>query len=374
MYDLIKDAANAIPFVLVDASGVEVAGLGNAFTVTVSKNGGAFGASAGAKAELAGGWYLYTATTGECNTAGPLALKITGAGAAQQNLVYRVAVEPLKPSVAGRTLAVDAEGIAWGNVKLFNSNEIGEDRLINTSDNELFTWLRNMIGYVAQGELGYWQWNAPSLELAPGLTAQETADAVSKMAPTAGDPAAGSMGKHLDDIVEDTGTTLPAAIAALPTAAANATAAAAAILVTPANKLATAAGGAIDDLSANAQQDVADAVSKLAPTAGAPAAGSVGKHLDDIVEDTSTTLPALISAGTGTGLYSETITVNDGNGLPLDGVLVQVATDSAFSNVVRSGHTNNLGKVTLNFDAVGTYYGRAEISDFNVSTFTVTVS
>ena len=85
-------------------------------------------------------------------------------------------------------------------------------------------------------------------------------------------------------------------------------------------------------------------------------------------------IAALISAGTGTGLYSETITVNDGNGLPLDGVLVQVATDSLFANVVRSGHTNNLGKVTLNFDAVGTYYGRAEISDFNVSTFTVTVS
>jgi hypothetical protein len=42
--------------------------------------------------------------------------------------------------------------------------------------------------------------------------------------------------------------------------------------------------------------------------------------------------------------------------------------------VVRSGYTNNLGQVTLNFDATGTYYGRAEISDFNVSTFTVTVS
>ena len=53
---------------------------------------------------------------------------------------------------------------------------------------------------------------------------------------------------------------------------------------------------------------------------------------------------------------------------------MQVATDSAFSNVVRSGHTNNLGQVTLNFDATGTYYGRAEISDFNVATFTVTVS
>jgi hypothetical protein len=90
MYDLTKDAANAIPFVLVDANGTEVTGLGGTFTVTVRKDGGSFGASAGAKAELANGWYLYTATAGECDTAGPLALKITGAGAAQQNLVYRV--------------------------------------------------------------------------------------------------------------------------------------------------------------------------------------------------------------------------------------------------------------------------------------------
>lgn len=90
MYDLILDAINPIPFVMVDANGTEVAGLGGAFTVTVRKNGGSFGASAGAKAELTGGWYLYTATAGECDTLGPLALKITGAGCAQQNLVYKV--------------------------------------------------------------------------------------------------------------------------------------------------------------------------------------------------------------------------------------------------------------------------------------------
>ena len=95
MYDLILDASNPIPFVMVDSSGVEVAGLGAVFTVTVSKNGGSFGASAGAKAELAGGWYLYTATAGECDTAGPLALKITGAGCAQQNLVYQVKLSAL---------------------------------------------------------------------------------------------------------------------------------------------------------------------------------------------------------------------------------------------------------------------------------------
>ena len=47
-------------------------------------------------------------------------------------------------------------------------------------------------------------------------------------------------------------------------------------------------------LDSQAQQDVRDAM-LLAPTAGDPAAGSVDKHLDDILEDTSTTLPAQIA-------------------------------------------------------------------------------
>jgi len=47
------------------------------------------------------------------------------------------------------------------------------------------------------------------------LSSQAVRDAM-KLAPTAGDPAAGSVDKHLDDILEDTATTIPAAIAALP--------------------------------------------------------------------------------------------------------------------------------------------------------------
>lgn len=46
------------------------------------------------------------------------------------------------------------------------------------------------------------------------LTAQGVADAL-KLAPAAGDPAAGSVNKHLDDILEDTGTTLPATLAGI---------------------------------------------------------------------------------------------------------------------------------------------------------------
>lgn len=53
------------------------------------------------------------------------------------------------------------------------------------------------------GDLDY-QYKAYALENAPsgGLTAQETRDAM-KLAPTAGDPAAGSVDKHLDDLAVD---------------------------------------------------------------------------------------------------------------------------------------------------------------------------
>ena len=50
-------------------------------------------------------------------------------------------------------------------------------------------------------------------------------------------------------------------------------------------------GGDYIDIS---YQVIRDAM-KLAPTAGAPAAGSVDKHLDDILEDTGTTLPASLA-------------------------------------------------------------------------------
>ena len=115
MYDLIKDAENAIPFVLMDTNGTEVTGLGETFTVTVRKNGGTFGASAGGKAELGSGWYVYTATNVECDTAGPLALMITAPGAAQQNLVYRVGSALTKEDVRAE---IDANSTRLAAIQL----------------------------------------------------------------------------------------------------------------------------------------------------------------------------------------------------------------------------------------------------------------
>jgi hypothetical protein len=108
------------------------------------------------------------------------------------------------------------------------------------------------------------------------LTAQEVRDAM-KLAPTVGDPAPGSIDKHLDDIPTNPYTGTP------PTADAIGTDAAAKILATPANKLATDASGRVtpDSVGGLTAQQTRDAM-KLAPTTGAPATGSVDLHLDAI--------------------------------------------------------------------------------------------
>jgi hypothetical protein len=81
---------NRITFVMVDATGTEVAGLGGAFALEVSKAGGAFAPSTGTKAEIGNGWYTYLATAAEADTVGPVSIRVTGAGCVQQNLEYVV--------------------------------------------------------------------------------------------------------------------------------------------------------------------------------------------------------------------------------------------------------------------------------------------
>jgi hypothetical protein len=90
-HDWILDQQNRIAFVMVDASNNEVAGIGDGnLTIQVSKNGSAFAAAAGTDTEIGNGWYTYLATAGEADTVGPVALRVNGAGAVQQNLEYVV--------------------------------------------------------------------------------------------------------------------------------------------------------------------------------------------------------------------------------------------------------------------------------------------
>jgi len=89
MYDLDPYQSQAVEFVMVDALGTEVAGLGAGLTVQLSIAGGAPVPSTGVQTEIGLGWYRYVATALEC-LPGPLAFAITAPGCIQQNLVYKV--------------------------------------------------------------------------------------------------------------------------------------------------------------------------------------------------------------------------------------------------------------------------------------------
>ena len=129
----------------------------------------------------------------------------------------------------------------------------------------------------------------------------------------------------------------------------------------------------VELLSVTAQQQVRDAL-LLAPTAGDPAAGSVDKHLDDILEDTGDilqdtgmTLPALIAVGvgpgSGTGYYTDTI--DDGTN-PLDGVRVQLYTGSSRVGLAYEAYTNALGVFEMWPDP-GVYYRWLDLAGYNFS-------
>jgi hypothetical protein len=101
----------------------------------------------------------------------------------------------------------------------------------------------------------------------------------------------------------------------------------------------------------------------LAPSAGAPDTGSIDKHMDDILEDTGTTLPSLLAglgSGSGTGAYTDTVT--DGAN-PLDGVRVQLSTDTGGSHRVYEAFTNASGVFNMRPDP-GTYYRWLDLAGY----------
>ena len=79
---------------------------------------------------------------------------------------------------------------------------------------------------------------------------------------------------------------------------------------------------------------------------------------------------AVVSGGT----YSYSNTVDDGSGNLLDGVFVELATDSAFVNVISATHTNSLGAFTVYSDIAGTHYLRLTIGGHQTGTETVTLA
>ena len=115
---------------MIDSSGNEVAGIGDGnLTVELSKNGAAFAAGAGIDTEVTDGWYKYAGTAGDADTLGPVGVKVTGAGAVQQNLEYVIkqrnasAIEFTYTVLD--TLAAPIEGVqVWITTDISGSNII----------------------------------------------------------------------------------------------------------------------------------------------------------------------------------------------------------------------------------------------------------
>jgi len=100
---------NRITFVMIDATGTEVAGIGDGnLTVEVAKNAGAFAAAGGTDTEISDGWYSYLSTAGEADTIGTVSVRVTGAGAVQQNLEY--VVKQRTPNAVSYTYTVTDSG------------------------------------------------------------------------------------------------------------------------------------------------------------------------------------------------------------------------------------------------------------------------
>jgi hypothetical protein len=145
-------STKAIPFYMVDSTDHIAAKTGLSPTVTISKNGAAFGAPAGAVTEIGSGWYKVAGNATDSNTLGALLVHATATGADPYDIEHEIiaftvdsatvtltsAYDPaktaaspaqvqtelgtygaLRPTVATRTLDVSAggeAGVDWANV------------------------------------------------------------------------------------------------------------------------------------------------------------------------------------------------------------------------------------------------------------------
>jgi len=115
----IKQSTTAQPlmFLMVDSTDHVTGKTGLTPTVTLSKNGAAFGAPAGAVTELTSGWYKVAGNATDTNTLGPLLLHATGAAADPTDVVYYVvSYDPQDAVRLGLTALPNAAAEAAGGL------------------------------------------------------------------------------------------------------------------------------------------------------------------------------------------------------------------------------------------------------------------
>lgn len=124
MYQLKRNQTQLITFVLIDSLGTPKTGLGNGFSLSLSKAGAAFVAGGGVKAEIGLGWYSYQLPAGETDTVGPLAVAASGVGTIQQNLMYVVESYVVGSSQLHYTLTTQGTGVPIAGATIYISSDI----------------------------------------------------------------------------------------------------------------------------------------------------------------------------------------------------------------------------------------------------------
>lgn len=168
---------NEIKFVMIDSSGNNVAGLGNAYLMTISKPGNtAFVAAAGTKQELANGWYRYVSTAAEADTPGAVALYLPAQGAAiEQNLEYVVMQRNGAAIAYTYTVTSQTTGLPLEGVRVTVTTDLAGLNVIWNGDTDTFGVARDDFGNLPRLDAGvYYFWKnkpgyVPSLGQTPDI-------------------------------------------------------------------------------------------------------------------------------------------------------------------------------------------------------------
>jgi hypothetical protein len=160
MFRLLRSQAQTITFVMVDAAYTEVAGLGGTFTLQISKNGGAFNPSTGAKAEMSNGWYSYVLSAAETDTVGPLSIRVTGAGCLQQNLEYVVIQRNAGAIEFTYTLTNTVTLLPIAGAEVWVTTDVAGLNVVWNGDTDNFGVARDDDGYLPWLDAGtYYFWS-----------------------------------------------------------------------------------------------------------------------------------------------------------------------------------------------------------------------
>lgn len=111
-----QSTAYNIPFFMIDATDSITGKTGLSTTVTLSKNGAAFGSAGGSVTEIGSGWYYLAANTTDTGTLGSLLLHATATGADPWDEAHQVLVDIPGGSVSSVTGSVGSVTGAVGSV------------------------------------------------------------------------------------------------------------------------------------------------------------------------------------------------------------------------------------------------------------------